>query len=114
MAMVDNQKIVSQREIFEKCADIVNDPAAKVEHTTDTPHYHISYKDKKIFEIYRCGSVLHIEINYVMFDSLTGENRKFVSDLYDRVVAKYVEQENSRNRNVLNFLNSFTLGKQKQ
>jgi len=112
--MADNQKIVSQREIFEKCADIVNDPVARIEHSTNTPHYNVCYKDKKIYEIYRYGSTLHIDIDGVMFDSLTGENRKFVSDLYDKVVAKYTEQENSRNRNVLNFLNSFALGKQKQ
>ena len=114
MAITETKNLVTQREVFEKCADIVNDPAARVEHPTNTGHYLVCYKNKKVFEIYRYDSTLYIRINGVMFDSLTGEDRKFVSELYDRVDTKYAEQENSRNLNALNFLKSCALEKQKQ
>ena len=113
MATEENQKLVSQREVFEKCLDIVNNPNVEIKHLTSTPHYSAWLGNKRIFTVYKNGPHFDIDINDVLFDSVAGENRKFVSDLFDKVVAKYAEQENSRNRTALNFLNSLPFIKQK-
>ena len=108
--MTETQKIVSQKEVFERCLDIINDKDVEIRHIPSTEFYSAFYKDKELFKVCKYLYSLEVEIDDVSFDSFDDQNRNLAIDLFDKVVAKYVEQQQARNRKALNFLSSFALG----